>query len=109
VAVEELFESAATSLLAGDAGIERGRMFGSIALKTGGKVFAICTRGAVVVKVAAPRVAELVRSGAGRPFDPGHGRVMREWVSLVPADGASCDAYLREALAFVSRGGKAGG
>jgi hypothetical protein len=34
---------------------------------------------------------------------------MSEWVSLMPADQASCDASLREALEFVAIGGKAGG
>jgi hypothetical protein len=107
--VEEMFERGTSQLQAEVAGLERGRMFSSVALKTGGKVFAICTRGTVVIKVAAPRVDELVRSGAGRPFNPGHGRVMREWVSLVPADAAGCEAQLREAWAFVAGGGRADG
>jgi hypothetical protein len=109
VTVDEMFEHATAQLQADVPGLERGHMFGSSALKTGGEVVAICTRGTVVIKVAAPRVAELVRSGAGRPFDPGRGRLMKEWVTLVPADAAGCEAQLREAWAFVAGGGGADG
>jgi len=99
--VEELFDGAAAALAA-EADLERGRMFGSDALKVGGKVFALCSRGAVVVKVPAARVEELVSTGEGEPFDPGHGRVMREWVAVRPVDAAACEAVLREAHAFVA-------
>lgn len=79
------------------------RKFGDGALKVGGKIFAMVSRDALVVKLPRRRVEALVASGAGRPYDPGSGRVMKEWVAL---DGAS-DAWLplaREAREFV-RGG----
>lgn len=66
-------------------GVTRGRMFGSDGLKFGGRVFAMEVKGRLVVKLSAARVAELVASGCER-FDPGHGRLMREWAS-VPVDG----------------------
>jgi hypothetical protein len=36
-------------------------------------------------------VDELLAAGAGDRFDPGHGRLMREWISLAAAtDQATC-------------------
>jgi hypothetical protein len=98
--VEQLFDDVAERLLADDVGIERGRMFGSTALKRDGKVFALCTRGEVVVKLPAERVDELIAAG-GRRFDPGHGRLMREWVSVEPSSALECNALLGEARAFL--------
>jgi hypothetical protein len=60
----------------------RRRAFGAGALKVNGKIFAMPVRGTLVVKLPRARVAALVQSGAGEYFDPGHGRLMREWVSL---------------------------
>jgi len=55
--------------------------FGSGALKVNGKIFAVMSsKGEFVVKLSKERVDELVASGKGNRFDPGHGRVMREWV-----------------------------
>jgi hypothetical protein len=59
-------------------------------------------RGDLVVKFPADRVAGLMESGDGRPFDPGHGRVMKEWVALRPADESTCEDYVREARVFVA-------
>jgi hypothetical protein len=97
--VERLFAEVAERLLSADANVERGRMFGSVALKRGGKVFALCSRGEVVVKLPAERVDELIDAG-GRRFDPGHGRLMREWVSVKPSDATECETLLVEARTF---------
>jgi TfoX N-terminal domain len=99
VEVEQLFDEVAERLLTYDASFERGRMFSSIALKRGGKVFALCSRGEVVVKLPAERVDELIDAG-GRRFDPGHGRLMREWVSVKPSDATECETLLVEARTF---------
>lgn len=83
----------------GDAnGVSRGRMFGSEGLKFAGKVFAMEVKGRLVVKLPAERVDELVAAGAER-FDPGHGRLMREWVSVAPDSGWNWLELAREALA----------
>ncbi|HEY2027236.1 MAG TPA: hypothetical protein VGG78_09510 [Gemmatimonadaceae bacterium] len=76
------------------------RAFGAGALKVGGKIFAMPAQGTLVVKLPAARVAALVAQGRGQRFDPGHGRLMKEWIVL---DGGE-DEWLelaREAFAFV--------
>ena len=101
-AISGMFGRVAEQLLAGDEGLERGRMFGSVGLKSGGKVFAMVVKGELVVKLPAERVSELLASGEGRAFDPGHGRLMKEWVALRPPDESSCEAYVREARTFLA-------
>lgn len=78
-------------------GVSRGRMFGSDGLKFDGKVFAMEVKGRLVVKLPAERVGELVAAGAER-FDPGHGRLMRQWASVGEAGNADWLALAREAL-----------
>jgi hypothetical protein len=57
--------------------------FGSGALKLNGKIFAMMSsKGQFVVKLPKERVDELVASGQGEYFDPGHGRLMKEWVVI---------------------------
>ena len=59
--------------------------------------------GRLVLKLPAQRVNALIDSGDGTRFDPGHGRLMKEWVTLSP----DVDDWLplaREALAFVATG-----
>ena len=56
--------------------------FGSGALKVNGKIFAmISSKGEFVVKLPKPRVDDLVRDGVGKRFEPGPGRVMKEWLA----------------------------
>jgi hypothetical protein len=79
------------------------RAFGSTSLKTSGKIFAMLVNGRLVVKLDRKRVDELVESGAGERFDPGHGRLMKEWLAV---DSESDDVWrslAMEAEAFVSR------
>jgi hypothetical protein len=60
--VEETFERVADRLLHEDPGLNPGRMFGSVGLTTGGKVFAMVVKGDLVVQVPAQRVDELIAS-----------------------------------------------
>ena len=101
-AVEELFDAVAKRLLAEDPSLQQGRMMNAVGLKTAGKFFAMVVKGELVVKLPAERVGELVAGGAGRRFDPGHGRLMKEWASLRPADEGTCFAYVTEARSFVA-------
>lgn len=79
-----------------------GKGFGASALKVRGKIFAMMSsRGQFVVKLPKERVSELVKQGKGEPFDPGHGRLMREWLA-VDAAPAGWGALAREARQFVA-------
>jgi TfoX/Sxy family transcriptional regulator of competence genes len=84
----------------GDERVTLGKLFASWGLKVDGKIFAMVVRGKLVVKLPRPRVEELVASGAARPFDPGHGRLMKEWAEL---EGARppWTGLVREARQFV--------
>jgi hypothetical protein len=81
-----------------DAG--QGRKFGSNGLKVNGKLFALFTQGTLVVKLPKARVAALIDEKVGRPFDPGHGRLMKEWLSIVSTT-ASWAALAKEAHDYV--------
>jgi TfoX/Sxy family transcriptional regulator of competence genes len=79
------------------------RAFGSTSLKTGGRIFAMLVKDRLVVKLDRRRVEELVEAGKGRRFDPGHGRLQKEWLDV---DSASQDVWLElatEAEAFVAK------
>jgi hypothetical protein len=81
---------------------QQGRGFGSAALKIRGKMFAtLSPAGAFVVKLPRQRVDALVADGQGRPFEPGPGRVMTEWLELHAASGQDWASQAEEALAFV--------
>ena len=82
---------------------ESARKFGSNALKVGGKLFALLTQGTLVVKLPKARVGALVTAGVGVPFDPGHGRAMKEWLTITD-DGASWSELAQEAHRFVAGG-----
>jgi hypothetical protein len=78
-----------------------GRKFGSNGLKVNGKLFAFVGRaGRLVVKLPKTRVAELAAARKGEPFDPGHGRVMKEWLCVTGAK-VSWLELAREAHDFV--------
>ncbi len=75
------------------------RGFGSGTLKVNGRIFALLSsRGQFVVKLPRRRVDELVLAGVGERFDPGHGRLQREWLA---AGSEDWEALAREALAYV--------
>jgi TfoX/Sxy family transcriptional regulator of competence genes len=80
-----------------------GAKFGSSGLKVDGKIFAMLSRGELVVKLPKERVDELMASGGGKRFDPGHGRMMKEWVAIAPAESDSWTALADEAHRFVSQ------
>jgi len=82
--------------------VSSGKMMSSYGLKVNGKIFAMFGRSQFVTKLPKPRVDELVAAGAGKNFDPGHGRIMKEWV--VVADGGPDWLQLaKEAYDFVKQ------
>ncbi|MBI3743588.1 MAG: hypothetical protein HY261_04800 [Chloroflexi bacterium] len=78
------------------------KMFGAVCLKTGPKAFAMLYKNALVVKLPAERVAAVIKSGKGEPFDPGMGRTMKEWVNLPTPDEKEWTALARESRKFVA-------
>jgi len=85
-----------------DAGPQRA--FGSTSLKTDGKIFTMLVKDRLVVKLDRRRVDALVASGDGERFDPGHGRLMKEWLSVAePASDATWLALAAEAEIFVAK------
>jgi TfoX/Sxy family transcriptional regulator of competence genes len=84
-----------------DRSVTRGKMFSSSnVLSVNGKIFAMLVRGKLVVKLPKQRVDELVAVRAGTYFDPGHGRLMKQWISI-PAGKANWVELAREAHRFV--------
>jgi hypothetical protein len=78
------------------------RAFGATSLKTEGKIFAMLVKGRLVVKLPAARVSELVERGAGERFDPGHGRIQKEWLAVAGDDPAEWRALAVESEAYVA-------
>jgi hypothetical protein len=105
-APEEVFDGI-VDRLAAEPGVEPpspGGGFGAGGLKVGGKLFAMLSKGRLVVKLPRQRVDELIASGQGERFDPGHGRLMKEWVTVGAERGELWGSLADEALQFV-RGG----
>jgi len=85
-----------------------GKGFGSSALKLNGKIFAMMSsKGKFVVKLPKDRVDELVRLGVGRYFDPGHGRLMKEWLAVDVGTGSWVE-LAREARAAAGKSERRG-
>ena len=87
---------------AGDREVTFGKMFACMGLKIRGKIFAMHVKGTFVAKLPRDRVDELVRRKHVTHFDPGHGRLMKEWVA-VRGDENSWVALAREAREFVGQ------
>lgn len=84
-----------------DRQVKCGRMFSSNSvLNVGGKIFAMLSKGRLVVKLPKQRVDAMVGGGGGKHFDPGHGRLMKEWV-VVSQEAEDWIELAREAHRFV--------
>ena len=98
--VEAMLGLADPTDAAAGTGPQRG--FGSTSLKTNGKIFAMLVQGRLVVKLDRRRVDALVSSGDGERFDPGHGRLMKEWLAIESASDDDWLALATESEAFVA-------
>ena len=83
---------------AGRPGVTYGRMMSSNGLKVHGKIFAMLNQGALVVKVPADRVTELVARDEITVFEPRPGRRMREW-AVIPVPAEASDVQWSEVTA----------
>ena len=102
---EQRFRMIVETLL-GEPGVTLGsskKGFGSSALRINNKIFAmLSSKGKFVIKLPKQRVDSLCASGIGERFDPGHGRIMKEWLAVEPTSGENWLALAREAMKFVA-------
>ncbi|MDB5074162.1 MAG: TfoX/Sxy family protein [Chloroflexi bacterium] len=82
--------------------LPRSKRFGSSELRMNNKIFAILVKGRLVVKLPRQRVDALIASGDGERFDPGHGRLMKEWLTVAPTSELEWLPLAREAMEFVA-------
>ena len=78
------------------------RAFGRTSLKANGKIFAMLVKDRLVVKLPRKRVDELIDTGVGERFDPGHGRVQKEWLSVLSQEPGEWLSLATESEEFVS-------
>ena len=100
---DELFQ-AVSQAVEHDPPDGKARGFGSSGLKVGGKLFAMLVQDSLVVKLPRDRVEELVAGGTATRFDPGHGRVMREWASVPASEADGWVGIAEEARSYVGQG-----
>lgn len=84
-------------------GVRAGKLFSSYGLKVSGKIFAMFGRGRLVVKLPKDRVDELVGAKKCKRFEPGHGRMMKEWATFETGE-PEWVGLAREAYDFVKKG-----
>lgn len=94
---EELFWELVEPMYA-DPAVHRSTMMGLPCVRLDGRFFASLDRrtGALLVKLPADRVAQLIAAGHGEAFAPA-GRVFREWVAVPKPDRLRWRGLLTEA------------
>ena len=92
-----------------DKDVEQARMFGASGLSVARKTFAMLHRGELVVKLDPARCKGLVDGGVARFFDPGHGRLMKAWVSIGVGQSSLWTSFAAEAKTYVAGLPAAGG
>jgi hypothetical protein len=77
------------------------RGFGSNALRCRGRIFAVLSsREEFAVKLPRQRIDALVASGAGKRWDAGKSRPLKEWLAVSPGSEQLWLPLAREALTF---------
>jgi hypothetical protein len=94
---EELFWTIAEDLVS--ARVEEGTMMGHRCLRVDGGFAAMVGRKdqALIVKLTAERVEQLIAAGTGESFAPA-GNVFKEWVLIRDADEPTWRAMMKEAV-----------
>ncbi len=85
---------------ASDPAVSMGKLFASVGLRVNGKIFAMVVRDRLVVKLPKARVDDLVAHGVAERFDPGHGRLMKEW-AVFGGKKPTWASLAREAFEYV--------
>lgn len=98
---QEMFRSLIQDFIT-DPAVSTGKMFGTQALKINGKVFAMLVKEKLVVKLPKDRVGTLIANQVGEQFDPGHGRLMKEWVVIEASTLREWMDLMLEAREFVN-------
>lgn len=75
---------------------------GNLGLRRGGRIFAMLVRGNLVVKISRDQAARLVAAGDGTHFDPGHGRLMREWVEVSVSRAGAWPDLMADAFRYAA-------
>jgi hypothetical protein len=101
VALAEAAFAPVADAFATDLIVTRAKMFGALGLRAGERFFAMFYKGRLVLKLPAARVHTLILEKQGVAFDPGHGRIMKEWVAVTTPSGPDWITLAREARAFV--------
>ena len=103
--IDQRYERLALAFVSRPGVTREGSGFGSGSLKVAGRMFAsLSKRGEFIVKLPQSRVDALVASGDGVRFDPGHGRLMKEWLAVWPDSSLDWERLADEALKFTSSG-----
>lgn len=98
--MKQRFETV-VSALSSEPGVSHGKMFASMGLKVGRSVFAMEVKECLVVKLPLDRAEELRKKRQATSFDPGHGRAMKQWVSVPSTSKLDWLSLAREALVYV--------
>lgn len=69
-------------------------------LKIHRKMFAMWSHERFVIKLPKARVTELIESGEGLPYDPGNGKIMKEWVIISDEFSKKWLEFTKEAKIF---------
>ncbi|MBU6529319.1 hypothetical protein OGR47_20705 (plasmid) [Methylocystis sp. MJC1] len=96
-----MFEVIAEAFRNNEPRAERVKLFGFDCLRIAGKVFAKVSKGRLIVKLPAARVAALMTAGQLEPYEGARG-AMKEWAVVVTDDERLAIAVSEEARSFVS-------
>jgi hypothetical protein len=103
---EELYATIVESMLSNfsdvTSDVSRKKFGSSGELKIYNKIFAFLSKGKLVIKLPHQRVNELIASEKGTRFDLGHGRIMKEWLTLEPTSEKEWLLLVKAAKEFVA-------
>jgi len=69
-------------------------------LKIKRKMFVFLNKENITIKLPKKRVTELLDSGEGLPYDPGNGKIMKEWVTIPHKSSDKWMDFVKEGMEF---------